>query len=156
MKEEIETDNEDTNNQENARVKCQVERIVSRNVCDGFTVSKGKDGHWMSFENGKSGSTVNVENIFAPVHAKHICKWIDRQLHVDDTRKMEVKLTVSIKDDFAEGVGPSKVYHCFLSLDGMLFEIGRFYEGPHMNAGTSERLERVLEFGKLCDVLFNG
>ena len=70
------------------------------------------------------------------------------------SEKMKVEVVTAIKDDFAEGVGPSKVYHCFLSLDGMLFEIGRFYEGPGMSDGTSKRLEQVLKFGKLCKDIF--
>ena len=45
------------------------------------------------------------------------------------SEKMKVELVT--KDNFAEGVGQSKVYHCFLSLDGI-------------------RLEQVLKFGKLC------
>ena len=58
---------------------------------------------------------------------------------------MNVKIVKSVKDDFSESSGPSTVTHAFLSLDGFLFELGRFYEGPHMNDGTSERLNKILE-----------
>lgn len=63
---------------------------------------------------------------------------------------MKVKIVTAIKDDFAETVGPSQTTHAFLSLDGMLFEIGRFYEGPHMNEETGKRLAKVLEFERIC------
>lgn len=61
---------------------------------------------------------------------------------------MKVEIVKSIKDDFCEQGGPSKVTHAFLSLDSMLFELGRFYEGPNMNADTGKRLEKINEFGR--------
>ena len=67
---------------------------------------------------------------------------------------MEVKIVKSVKDDFHEMSGPSKVTHAFLSIDGMLFELGRFYEGPHMNEDTGRRIAKVLEFEKKCKDVF--
>lgn len=67
---------------------------------------------------------------------------------------MKVKIVKSVKDDFHEHIGPSETTHAFLSLDGMLFELGRFYEGPHMNDNTSKRLAKVLEFERKCKELF--
>ena len=61
---------------------------------------------------------------------------------------MNTELITSITDDFNEQSGPITVTHAFLSIDGMLFEIGRFYEGPHMNKDTGKRLKKVLEFGE--------
>ena len=68
---------------------------------------------------------------------------------------MEVKIVKAVKDDFHETIGPSETTHAFLSIDGMLFELGRFYEGPHMNADTSKRLAKVLEFERKCKDLFS-
>ena len=61
---------------------------------------------------------------------------------------MEIKIVKSVKDDFCESSGPSQTTHAFLSIDGMLFELGKFYEGPYMNDGTIKRLDKVLEFEK--------
>ena len=61
---------------------------------------------------------------------------------------MEVKIVKSVKDDFCEHKGPSKVTHAFLSLDSMLFEIGKFYEGPNMNENTGKRLKKINEFSE--------
>lgn len=61
---------------------------------------------------------------------------------------MDVKIVKSVKDDFCEQSGPSTVTHAFLSLDSMLFELGRFYEGPHMNENTGRRLKKINEFSK--------
>ncbi len=68
---------------------------------------------------------------------------------------MEIKIVKSVKDDFHENVGPSEVTHAFLSIDGMLFELGRFYEGPYQNDETSRRLAKVLEFERKCVELFS-
>lgn len=68
---------------------------------------------------------------------------------------MEVKIIKSVKDDFHEMSGPSQVTHAFLSIDGILFELGRFYEGPHGNDGTGKRLEKVLEFEQKCKDAFD-
>ena len=59
---------------------------------------------------------------------------------------MEIKIVKSVKDDFSESSGPSQVTHAFISIDGMLFELGRFYEGAYMNEDTGGRLAKVLEF----------
>lgn len=67
---------------------------------------------------------------------------------------MKVTIVKSVKDDFHEMSGPSQTTHAFLSIDGMLFELGRFYEGPHMNKYTAARLEKVLEFEEKCSELF--
>lgn len=67
---------------------------------------------------------------------------------------MEVKIVKSVKDDFHEMIGPSQTTHAFLSIDGMLFELGRFYEGPHMNEDTGKRLAKVLEFEQACKDIF--
>ena len=67
---------------------------------------------------------------------------------------MKVELVVSVKDNFCENIGPSTITQAFLSIDGKLFDLGRFYEGPHMNKETSERLALLLEFGKQCKDLF--
>ena len=64
---------------------------------------------------------------------------------------MEVKIVKSIKDDFSESSGPSTITHAFLSIDGMLFELGRYYEGPCMNEDTSIRLSKVIEFERFLD-----
>lgn len=61
---------------------------------------------------------------------------------------MEVKLVTSIKDDFSDAIGPSQTKICFLSIDGKLFHIGTFYEGPHMDNSSIERLNLIIEFGK--------
>jgi len=68
---------------------------------------------------------------------------------------MKVKIVKAVKDDFNEGSGPSQVTHAFLSLDGMLFELGRFYEGPHMNKGTGQRLAKIMEFDQECKKVFD-
>ena len=49
---------------------------------------------------------------------------------------------------------PSQTTHAFLSIDGMLFELGRFYEGPHMNEATGKRLAKVLDFEQACKAIF--
>lgn len=67
---------------------------------------------------------------------------------------MEVKIVKSVKDDFNEMSGPSQVTHAFISIDGMMFELGRFYEGPHMNEDTGRRLAKVLEFEQECKKAF--
>jgi len=67
---------------------------------------------------------------------------------------MNVKIIKSVKDDFHEGIGPSEVTHAFLSLDGMLFELGRFYEGPYQKENTSKRLSKLLEFENICKAYF--
>ncbi len=67
---------------------------------------------------------------------------------------MEVKIVKSVKDDFDEMSGPSTTTHAFLSIDGMLFELGRFYEGPYMIEGSSDRLSKVLEFEQKCKDVF--
>ena len=67
---------------------------------------------------------------------------------------MEVKIVKSVKDDFYEMIGPSTTTHAFLSIDGMLFELGRFYEGPYMIEGSSDRLSKVLEFEQKCKDVF--
>lgn len=67
---------------------------------------------------------------------------------------MEVKIVKSVKDDFHDLIGPSQTTHAFLSIDGMLFELGRFYEGPHMNEDTGKRLAKVLEFEQKCKDAF--
>ena len=80
----------------------------------------------------------------------------EEELRVNAVKKgMQVKLVKSIKDDFGEHVGPSTVTHVFLSLDGMLFELGRFYQGPYMSESSDERLGKILEFEKLCAELFS-
>jgi len=63
---------------------------------------------------------------------------------------MKVSIVKSVKDDFHEMSGPSQVTHAFLSIDGILFELGRFYEGPHMSEDTGRRLAKVREFEKIC------
>jgi hypothetical protein len=73
--------------------------------------------------------------------------------HKEET--VEIKVVKSVKDDFNEMSGPSTTTQVFLSLDGMLFELGRFYEGPHMSEGTSKRLAKVLEFQEKCKDAFN-
>ena len=67
---------------------------------------------------------------------------------------MKISLVTAVKDDFHEGVGPSTVTRAFLSIDGNLFELGNFYEGPYMNNDASRRLGILLEFGAKCDGLF--
>ena len=67
---------------------------------------------------------------------------------------MKIAIVKSVKDDFEEMSGPSQTTHAFLSIDGMLFELGRFYEGPHMNEDTGRRLAKILEFEKKCAELF--
>jgi hypothetical protein len=76
------------------------------------------------------------------------------QQAVQQEAKMEVKIVKSVKDDFHEMSGPSMTTHAFLSIDGMLFELGRFYEGPHMNEDTGKRLAKVLEFEQKCKDVF--
>ena len=67
---------------------------------------------------------------------------------------MKVKIVKAVKDDFNEISGPSQTTHAFLSIDGMLFELGRFYEGPYMNEDTGKRLAKVLEFEQKCKDAF--
>lgn len=67
---------------------------------------------------------------------------------------MEISIVTSVKDDFHEGVGPSTVTNVLLSIDGKLFDLGRFYEGPYMNDETSDRLKTLLEFRGRCNGLF--
>jgi hypothetical protein len=67
---------------------------------------------------------------------------------------MKIKVVKSIKDDFHEMAGPSQTTHAFLSIDGMLFELGKFYEGPHMNEDTGKRLAKILEFESKCSEIF--
>lgn len=67
---------------------------------------------------------------------------------------MKVEIVVSVRDDFCENIGPSTITHVFISINGKLFDLGRFYEGPHMNRETSERLALLLDFGKRCEDLF--
>ena len=61
---------------------------------------------------------------------------------------MKIKIVKSVKDDFDVYSGPTTTTHAFLSIDGVLFELGHFYEGPHMSAGAAKRLTKVLEFEK--------
>ena len=68
---------------------------------------------------------------------------------------MKVAVLRSVRDDFNEMSGPSTVTQVSLSLDGMLFDLGRFYEGPHMDESTGDRLSKILEFEKKCDELFD-
>lgn len=68
---------------------------------------------------------------------------------------MEIKIVKSVKDDYCEGIGPSETTHAFLSLDGMLFEIGKFYAGPHQNDNTSRRLKKVLELEERLKTIGN-
>ena len=67
---------------------------------------------------------------------------------------MKVKMVKAIRDDFDDNIGPSTVTHVFLSLDGMLFELGRFYKGPNMSEGTDKHLDKILEFENLCKEVF--
>lgn len=67
---------------------------------------------------------------------------------------MEIKIVKSVKDDFSEMCGPSQTTHAFLSIDGVLFELGRFYEGPHMNEETGNRLAKILAFEEKCNEYF--
>lgn len=62
---------------------------------------------------------------------------------------MRVSIVKAVKDDFVDGV-PCKTTHAFLSLDGMLFELGKFYEGPRANEDTAKRIAKVLEFERSC------
>ena len=64
---------------------------------------------------------------------------------------MKVKVIKSVTDDFCNQAGPSTVTNVFISLGGVLFHLGKFYEGPHMNKGTAERLEKILEFERRCE-----
>jgi len=64
---------------------------------------------------------------------------------------MKVKIVKSVKEDFCESSGPNTATRIFLSLDGMLFELGRFYEGPHMMEGTVMRLAKLRQFEQKCE-----
>jgi hypothetical protein len=59
---------------------------------------------------------------------------------------MKSEILMSFKEDFHDGCGPSQTTTVSLSLDGMLFEVGRFYEGPGMAEYTGERLKKLREF----------
>ena len=61
---------------------------------------------------------------------------------------MKAELIMSIKDDFDEKSGPSTVTHVFLVIDGLYFEVGKFYEGQYGSDDTSRRLQKVIEFGE--------
>lgn len=67
---------------------------------------------------------------------------------------MQISLVTSVKDDFHENIGPSTTTSAFLSIDGTLYDLGRFYEGPYMNDDTSKRLKVLLDFGERCNGLF--
>ena len=70
-------------------------------------------------------------------------------------KEMQIEIVKSVKDDFTERVGPSTVTHVFLSLDGALFELGRFYQGPYMSESADRRLGKILEFEDECKRLFS-
>ena len=59
---------------------------------------------------------------------------------------MKAEVLMSFKEDFHDCCGPSQTTTVSLSLDGMLFEVGRFYEGPGMEEHTGERLKKLREF----------
>ncbi len=70
-------------------------------------------------------------------------------------REMRIKVVKSVKYDFSGMDGPGQVTHAFLSIDGMLFELGRFYESQYTNEDTLNRLRKVQEFEELCAKLFS-
>jgi hypothetical protein len=61
---------------------------------------------------------------------------------------MKAQIVKSVEDDFDRASGPWTVTNVMLELDGKLFNIGVFYEGPGMDIEAKERLTKVLEFGE--------
>ncbi|MCP4101724.1 MAG: hypothetical protein GY750_09910 [Lentisphaerae bacterium] len=78
-----------------------------------------------------------------------------KRVEKSSKKGLEIKFIKAVKDDFTDHIGPSKTTSIFLSIDGTLFDLGKFYEGPYMSEGTDKRLGKLLAFEEICSRLFN-
>ena len=62
-----------------------------------------------------------------------------------DARVCNISIVTSVEDDFDKFTGPTQNTLAFLSIDGKLFPLGNFYEGPGMSESTANRFGKVLE-----------
>jgi len=57
-------------------------RTWTKKIGDDMSVSRGRDGHWMTFRHGRKEVSINVENTMAgdKVAMPTILLWIDHEL----------------------------------------------------------------------------
>ena len=70
------------------------------------------------------------------------------------SKRLDIKIVKAVKDDFSDNIGPSTTTTVFLSIDGNLFDLGRFYQGPYMSESADARLGKILKFEEICHRLF--